>query len=262
MADAEQKVEKYGRFQAGSTIAQGVIDGDSIVQIEGDLFGEWKKTSHVYKLRDVRLLVPTSPTQILALAGNYRSHLTHSPVPEKYQIPQPFYKSPSCLIPDGADVVIPPGTNNVHFEAELVVVIGKTAKDVPEDQAHDYVFGVTCGNDISARDWQKSDIQWWRAKGSNTFGPCGPVIVTGLDYNNLRVQMRVNGEVKQDQSSQDLIHGIAKIISYLSHHITLHPGDLIYTGTPGETSAIKPGDKLEVEIEGIGVLTNYVAASP
>lgn len=250
---------RYARFQVGETIAYGVIDGEQITRIDGDLFGAWKKTSEVHDLKEVKLLVPTKPSQVLALAGNYRSHIKDVAVPEKFKIPQAFFKSPSCLIPDGAEVVIPPGTKDVHFEAELVVVIGKLAKSVPEDRALDFVFGVTCGNDISARNWQKEDVQWWRAKGSDTFGPCGPIIVSGVNYDDLRVQMRVNGETKQDQSSKDLIHGVAKIVSHLSQHITLHPGDLIYTGTPGTTSAIKPGDVLEVEVEGVGILKNIVA---
>lgn len=259
---ADSKVSRYARFQAGTTVAYGVIEGEKITQIEGDLFGSWKKTSNTFDLKSVKLLVPTQPSQVLAMAGNYKSHLKNTPVPEKFQIPQAFFKSPSCLIPDGAEVVIPPGTNNVHFEAELVVVIGKLAKNVPEEKALDYVFGVTCGNDISARDWQKNDIQWWRAKGSDTFGPCGPIIVSGINYDDLRVQMRVNGKVLQDQSSKDLIHSVSKTVSFLSQHITLHPGDLIYTGTPGETSAIKPGDVMEVDVAGIGVLKNKVAGSP
>lgn len=258
---ADTKISKYARFQAGTTVAYGVIEGDKITEIEGDLFGTWKKTSNTHDLQSVKLLVPTKPSQVLAMAGNYKSHLKNTPVPEKFQIPQAFFKSPSCLIPDGAEVVIPPGTSNVHFEAELVVVIGKLAKNVPEDKALDYVFGVTCGNDISARDWQKGDIQWWRAKGSDTFGPCGPIIVSGINYDDLRVQMRVNGKTLQDQSSKDLIHSVSKTVSFLSQHITLHPGDLIYTGTPGETSAIKPGDLMEVEVEGIGVLKNKVAGA-
>lgn len=255
----ETKSLQFARFQSGDTVAAGVIEGNKIIQIDGDLFGKWTKTAMSYDLKSVKLLVPTRPTQVLAMAGNYKSHLKNTPVPEKFQIPQAFFKSPSCLIPDGAEVVIPPGTKDVHFEAELVVVIGKVARNVSEAEARNYVFGVTCGNDISARDWQKNDVQWWRAKGSDTFGPCGPVIVTGLNYDDLRVQMRVNGMVLQDQSSKDLIHSVSKTVSFLSQHITLHPGDLIYTGTPGETSAIKPGDVMEVEIDGIGILKNKVA---
>jgi 2-keto-4-pentenoate hydratase/2-oxohepta-3-ene-1,7-dioic acid hydratase in catechol pathway len=139
-------------------------------------------------------------------------------------------------------------------------VIGKQAKNVSAADAPKHIFGVTCGNDVSARDWQKADVQWWRAKGCDTFGPVGPVIATGLDYDNLRMKLRLNGKVLQDESTGQLIHSVPEIVSFVSRHITLHPGDLIFTGTPGRTSAIKPGDRVEVEIEGIGTLTNPVTA--
>jgi len=143
-----------------------------------------------------------------------------------------------------------------------VVVIGKRARNVPKEKAAEHVFGVTCGNDISARDWQKGDVQWWRAKGCDTFGPCGPFVVSGLNYGDLDLQMRVNGEVRQHQRTRDLIHNVAAIVSFASRHATLEPGDLIFTGTPGTTTPIKPGDVCEVEIEGIGVLRNKVTAAP
>lgn len=255
------KVTKYVRYQVGDVVSYGVIDGDKVIKLDGDLFGKPTRTSTSHALRDVKLLVPTKPSQVLAMAGNYKSHLKEAEIPPKFQIVQPFFKSPSCLVPHGANIVIPPGTNEVHFEAELVLVIGKTAKNVPESKALEYVFGVTCGNDVSARDWQKDDVQWWRAKGSDTFGPCGPYLVTGLNADDLRVQMRVNGQTLQDQSTKDFIHNCAKQVSVVSQHITLHPGDLIFTGTPGNTSAIKPGDVCEVEIQGIGILKNNVTAA-
>jgi len=255
------KVTKYVRYQVGDVVSYGVIDGDKVIKLDGDLFGKPTRTSTSHALRDVKLLVPTKPSQVLAMAGNYKSLLKEAEIPPKFQIVQPFFKSPSCLVPHGANIVIPPGTNEVHFEAELVLVIGKTAKNVPESKALEYVFGVTCGNDVSARDWQKDDVQWWRAKGTDTFGPCGPYLVTGLNADDLRVQMRVNGQTLQDQSTKDFIHNCAKQVSVVSQHITLHPGDLIFTGTPGKTSAIKPGDVCEVEIQGIGILKNNVTAA-
>jgi 2-keto-4-pentenoate hydratase/2-oxohepta-3-ene-1,7-dioic acid hydratase in catechol pathway len=131
---------------------------------------------------------------------------------------------------------------------------------VAEDDALQYVFGVTCGNDISERGWQANDVQWVRAKASDTFGPCGPYIVRGVDYEDLLLQMRVNGEVKQQQRTRDLFHGVARIVSWASQYMTLEPGDLIFTGTPGTTSAVQPGDTMEVELEQVGVLTNRVVA--
>jgi 2-keto-4-pentenoate hydratase/2-oxohepta-3-ene-1,7-dioic acid hydratase in catechol pathway len=182
-------------------------------------------------------------------------------VPTKFALPQLFFKSPSCLIANGERIVIPPGTNDVHYEAELVIVIGRTAKNVGEAEARQCILGVTCGNDVSARDWQKSDVQWWRAKGSDTFGPVGPVIVSGLDYDNLSMRLVLNGKEMQNERTSQLIHSVPKIVSFTSQHVTLHPGDLIFTGTPGRTSAIKPGDTVEVEIEGIGKLVNSVAGA-
>jgi 2-keto-4-pentenoate hydratase/2-oxohepta-3-ene-1,7-dioic acid hydratase in catechol pathway len=132
---------------------------------------------------------------------------------------------------------------------------------VNEDEARECILGVTCGNDVSARDWQKNDVQWWRAKGSDTFGPVGPFIVTGHDYDDLRLRLRLNGKVLQEERTSQLIHGVPKIVSFVSQHVTLEPGDLIFTGTPGRTSAIRPGDKVEVEMEGVGTLVNAVTSA-
>ncbi len=254
---AEQKeTVKYVRFQVGKTAAYGIVEGDRVRELSGDLFRTWTKTDKTHALADVKLLVPSRPSKVLALAGNYKSHLEGQPAPQN---PEIFFKVPSCLIPTGAGIVIPKGTTQVDFEGELVVVIGKRAKNVPVDKAMDFVFGITCGNDVSARDWQKNDRSWWRAKGSDTFGPCGPCIVSGLDYGNLQLTSRLNGQVKQSQKTSDLIHNIPQIVSWISRHVTLEPGDLIFTGTPGKTATIKPGDVIEVEIEGVGVLKNTVA---
>jgi 2-keto-4-pentenoate hydratase/2-oxohepta-3-ene-1,7-dioic acid hydratase in catechol pathway len=200
----------------------------------------------------------------LALAGNYRSHLAGAPASSKFQIPQPFYKSPSCLIGHDDSIVIPKDARDVHFEAEVVIVIGKTCKKVPVNEALDYVFGVTAGNDVSERIWQNDeetkDVQWWRAKGADTFGPVGPFIVTGVDYGKLDLQLRLNGEIKQNENTDKFIHDIPSVVSFISQYVTLRPGDLIFTGTPGETSAMKPSDVVEVELEGVGVLRNKVVA--
>jgi 2-keto-4-pentenoate hydratase/2-oxohepta-3-ene-1,7-dioic acid hydratase in catechol pathway len=256
--DAKPKVTKYARFQAGTTTAYGIVDGDRIRQLSGDLFGSWSKTDTTHALADVKLLVPTKPSKVVALAGNYKTHLGEQPRPAT---PEAFFKVPSALLPTGENIVIPKGTTDVHYEGEMVLVIGKRAKNVARDEALRYVLGVTCGNDVSARDWQKNDRQWWRAKGSDTFGPCGPFIVAGLDYDNLRLELRQNGQSRQKQSTRDMIHGVAEIVSWISRFVTLEPGDLIYTGTPGTTGPIKPGDIIEVELEGVGVLKNGVEAA-
>ncbi len=249
---------KFARFQAGGAASYGIVEGERIRRISGDLFGSWQKSDATFALKDVKILAPTTPSKVLAVARNYKSHLDQIPAPKT---PEMFFKPPSALIGQGESIVIPPGTNDVHFEGELVIVIGQRAKNVPREKAQEYILGVTCGNDVSARDWQKGDIQWWRAKGSDTFAPCGPYIVSGINYDDLLLELRVNGQVKQHQRTKDLIHGTSAVVSWVSQHVTLEPGDLIYTGTPGQTSAIKPGDTVEVEIEGVGVLKNGVEAA-
>jgi 2-keto-4-pentenoate hydratase/2-oxohepta-3-ene-1,7-dioic acid hydratase in catechol pathway len=175
--------------------------------------------------------------------------------------PEIFYKPVSSLQNPGDPIVFPQGATNVHYEGELVLVIGKRVKNASPDEARAAIFGITCGNDVSERDWQNGpdkDLQWWRAKGADTFAPLGPVVVTGLDTGNLLLQTRLNGEVVQQQSTADLMFDCPSIVSWISRAVTLEPGDVIYTGTPGTTRAMKPGDMVEVEVEGVGVLRNPV----
>ena len=253
---AENQITKYARFEWNGKTAYGVVEQDRIRVLEGDLFGSFHRTDQTVALSEVKLLPPTQPSKIIALALNYKSHLGEQAVPKH---PECFLKPPSCLIAHGQDIVFPAGTSRVDHEGELVVVIGKQARNVSPDKAPEYVLGVTCGNDVSARDWQKNDVQWWRAKGCDTFGPCGPWIVSGLRYDDLQLTVRVNGQIRQQQRTSDLIFDVAHIVSFISHHMTLQPGDLIFTGTPGTTTPLQRGDVVEVEIEGIGVLRNRVA---
>lgn len=256
---------RFLRFQNGTKVAFGLLEGERVRELSGDFFGAWSKTDKTHALTEIKLLPPTTPTQVLALAGNYKSHLQDQSIPSKFRVPQPFFKSPSCLVGHGASIAIPPDAKEVHSEAELVIVIGRKATQVSRDKATDYIFGVTCGNDVSERYWQNDevnkDVQWWRAKGSDTFGPVGPYIATGVNYNDLRLRLRLNGEVKQEARTSELIHDVGSLVSFVSRYVTLHPGDLIFTGTPGTTSAIKPGDVVEVELEGVGVLRNPVVAA-
>lgn len=254
---------KLARFQVGDAVRYGIVEGDQVREIDGSIFGDWSRTERVHALSDVTLLVPTRPRHVFAMAGNYKSHLQDAEIPPKFRIPQPFFKSPSSLVRHEGRIVIPRNaTQEVHYEAEMVLVIGKRARNVSKQDALDYVLGVTCGNDISERFWQNDeehkDVQWWRAKGSDTFGPCGPLIASGLDYDNLLLTLRLNGEVKQQERTSQMIHDVATQISFISSHVTLLPGDLIFTGTSGETSAIQHGDVVEVELEGVGILRNPV----
>jgi 2-keto-4-pentenoate hydratase/2-oxohepta-3-ene-1,7-dioic acid hydratase in catechol pathway len=250
---AQQTVTKYVRYSAQNQIAYGILDGDVIAELKGDLFANPTRTGRRLKLAEVKLLPPCDPKKVIAVGLNYKSHLG-TQAPAAY--PGLFAKYPTSIIAHGDDIVIPPDATNVHYEGELVIVIGKRAKSVPVDTAKSHVFGVTAGNDVSERGWQKADLQWFRAKATDTFGPMGPAIVTGLNYDDLLLETKLNGEVVQSQRTKDLIFNVATIVSYVSKYVTLEPGDVIFTGTPGTTRAFKVGDTIEVIIEGIGTLRN------
>lgn len=252
------QVTKYVRYESAGRVSYGVLDGETIRELSGDLFAAPKPTGHTLKLADVKLLAPCEPGKVIAVGLNYKSHIGERPAAA---YPGLFAKLPSAIVGPGAAIVFPEGAKNVHFEGELVVVIGTRARNVAVPDAAQYIFGVTAGNDVSERDWQKQDLQWFRAKASDTFGPLGPAIVRGLDYHDLLLQTRLNGEVVQSQRTKDLIFGVHEIVSYISRFVTLEPGDVIYTGTPGTTRAMKPGDTIEIEIEGIGVLRNTTAGA-
>ena len=251
----EERPVRFVRFQRRRKRAYGIVDKGHVRELEGNPFDSPVETDRVYPLGEVKLLCPCKPSKVLAMAGNYRSHIGDTPPPTN---PEVFFKAPSALLAPEGTITIPQGTKEVHCEGELVVVIGKKTKNVSPAEAATCVFGVTCGNDVSARDWQRNDRQWWRAKGSDTFGPLGPWIVRGIDYGDLLLTTRLNGEVKQRARTSDLIFSVPVLVSFISKHMTLLPGDVIYTGTPGRTSAIKSGDVVEVEIEKIGVLKNRV----
>jgi 2-keto-4-pentenoate hydratase/2-oxohepta-3-ene-1,7-dioic acid hydratase in catechol pathway len=254
---ARQDVTRYARYSHQNVISYGVIEGEVIRELEGDLFSNPTPTGRILKLADVKLLAPCEPRKVIAVGLNYKSHVGERPAAT---YPGLFAKLPSSIVGPGENIIVPADAKNVHYEGELVVVIGRRAKNVSVDAAPQYVFGVTAGNDVSERDWQKSDLQWFRAKATDTFGPLGPVIVRGLDYGDLLLQTRLNGEVVQSQRTKDLIFDVRAIVSYVSRFVTLEAGDVIYTGTPGTTRAMKPGDVVEIEIEGIGVLRNGVVA--
>jgi len=250
-------VRTYVRYEHAGTVSHGILKEDRISQISGGLFDGGSETGTRIDLGSVKLLCPCEPSKILAVGLNYKSHLGGRPAPVR---PELFWKPTSCLVNPGGKIVFPEGAANVHYEGELVVVIGRKTKGVSPEEAAACIFGYTCGIDVSEREWQKNDLQWWRAKGSDTFGPLGPSIAVGLDYKASRLQTRVNGEVKQSQFLSELLFDPATVVSHASRCVTLLPGDVIYTGTPGTTGALKPGDVVEVEIDGIGVLKNMVAA--
>jgi len=248
----------YARFEHEGRHNHGLVMGEVIQELRGDLFGEHETTGREFPLGEMKLLTPCVPSKILAVGLNYKSHLGTRAMPTN---PEIFYKPVSCLQHPGDPIRIPAEAEDTHFEGELVVVIGRPVHNATLEEASDAVFGVTCGNDVSDRNWQRgpnADRQWWRAKGCDTFGPLGPVIVTGLNYADLALETRLNGEVLQSQRTSDLIFDVPTVISFVSRFVSLVPGDLIYTGTPGNTKRMKPGDVVEVELEGIGILSNPV----
>lgn len=250
----------YARFEHDGQTSYGIIDHGQIEEI-ADLFETRALTGRQFALAEVRLLAPCVPPKVLAVGRNYKSHLGDRPVPVN---PEIFYKPITCLQDPDGPIVIPPDAEDLHFEGEMVVVIGKTVRNANMAEAEAAVFGVTCGNDVSDRNWQRGagkDIQWWRAKGCDTFGPFGPVIVSGLNYSDLLLQTRLNGKVLQSQRTNDLLRDVHETIVFISRYVTLTPGDIIFTGTPGETCRMVAGDVCEVELEGVGVLSNPLVAA-
>jgi len=267
---AQTESQKYVRFEIAGRAAYGRWSGDAIEELGGSIYTEPTPTGATFHLEQVRLLVPCEPSKVVAVGLNYASHqvfvtsaeggfTTPGGKPLDMSKPVIFAKFPTSLIPDGANIVFPPGATNVHFEGELALVVGKKATGVSEGDAGDYVFGVSICNDLVDREWLLNDLQWFRAKGSDTFGPMGPAIVTGLDYSNLRLRTWVNGDLRQDSSTRELVYSPDKLLSYISQYITLLPGDVIFTGTPGKTQQVTYGDTIEIEIEGVGRLRNSVA---
>jgi len=246
---------KFARYALDGTISYGLVSGDNLRVLSGSPFTEYSETGDTVALADVQLLAPTTPSKVLAVGLNYRSHLGGQPEPSN---PEIFIKTPSCINDPGGTIVLPDGDDDVHAEGELVVVIKERTRKATPEEAATNILGVTCGNDVSARTWQSNDLQWWRAKASDTFGPMGPVIATDVDYTDTRLETRINGEVVQAQTTADLIFPVPTIVSFISQAITLEPGDAVFTGTPGTTSALKACDVVEIEIEGIGVLKNHV----
>ena len=248
---------KFARYEAHGEIAYGVVVDDTVRQITTSPFEDYEVTDHTHPLSEVALLAPCVPGKIVAIGLNYKSHLGDREPPK---VPEPFFKTPSCVVGPGETIVLPRDASKIQEEVELTVVMGKVCKGATRANALSYVLGYTCGNDVSERNWQRDDLQWWRAKSSDTFGPLGPFIVTDLDPGNLGLEARINGRVVQKSSTSDLLHDVPAIIEFVSRVLTLQPGDAIMTGTPGQPEDLHAGDTVEVEIEGIGVLSNPVRA--
>ena len=246
---------KIARYLAHGQVSYGAVEENMVKQLSASPFEQYTVTDHVHKISEVKLLAPCVPTKILAIGLNYSSHLHDRPGPTE---PMVFYKTPTSLIGPEDTIVRPKDTERLDEEAELVVVIKDRCRNVSAEQAMQHVLGYTCGNDVSARDWQSEDRNWWRAKSADTFSPAGPYIVTDLDPSDVRVSARINGKEVQSESTRYLIFNVPAVVAYTSRFVTLEPGDMIYTGTPGEPAEMKDGDVCEIEIEGIGVLRNPI----
>lgn len=255
------------RFQALKKAKYGILDGQEIYGLRGSPFTYFRGPSstttydgNAYELSEVKLLSPCMPSKIVCLGLNYRSHAeeTKMPVPT---LPLIFLKPSTAVIGPDDDIILPADSRRVDYEAELGIVIGKRAKAVTSDNAKHFVLGYTCVNDVSERYAQSEDGQWTRAKGYDTFAPLGPWIETGITPDDLKVETYLNGELRQSARTSDLIFNIAELISFISNVMTLLPGDVIATGTPSGIGRMVPGDIVEVKIEGIGTLRNFVVSS-
>ncbi|WP_223690178.1 fumarylacetoacetate hydrolase family protein [Leifsonia poae] len=253
---------KIARFSHDGSISFGIVDEDALVVLAGDpMFAGFETTGERVPLGKVgALLAPVIPrSKVVAVGKNYRDHAAEMGG-EAPGEPLLFLKPNTAVIGLGDAIILPPQSKQVEFEGELAVVIGTIAKNVAAADAHEYIFGYTVANDITARDLQKSDGQWARAKGFDTFCPLGPVIETELNP-DAAIRTRVNGELKQDGRISDMVHDVPSIIEYASSVFTLLPGDVVLTGTPAGVGPIVAGDTVEVEIEGVGSLVNPVRAA-
>ena len=248
---------KIVRFAAGRRIRYGILSGDSIQVIDGNPFRSIRPAGERYRLSDVTLLAPCLPSKIVAVGLNYRSHAEElgASLPK---VPLIFLKPSTAVIGPDNDIVYPSASSRVDYEGELGVVIKKRARQIAPDEALDYVLGYTCFNDVTARDLQNRDGQWTRAKGFDTFAAIGPCIETELDPTDVPVETYLNGELKQRGNTSDLIYSVAEIISFVSGVMTLLPGDVIATGTPGGIGPMSAGDTVEIRIASIGTLRNHV----
>jgi 2-keto-4-pentenoate hydratase/2-oxohepta-3-ene-1,7-dioic acid hydratase in catechol pathway len=250
---------KIARFRHEDAIRYGIVDERELVVLAGDpMFAGYDTTGERVPIGDVALLAPVIPrSKVVCVGKNYADHAAEMGG-EAPAEPLLFLKPNTAVIGPDDVIVRPPQSQNTHFEGELAAVIGRIAKNVPAERAADYVFGYTVANDVTARDLQRSDGQWSRAKGFDTFCPLGPIIETDFDPASGRIETRRNGEVTQSAPLDDMIHPVADIIAYASAAFTLLPGDVILTGTPAGVGPFVAGDVLEVEVPGIGILRNTV----
>ncbi len=252
---------KIGHFVHKNKKFYGLIEENIVYEINGNIYTEFERNNNKYELDDLKYLPPTSPSKIVAVGLNYKDHAAEL----KMNIPDEpviFLKPSTTVIAHNENIIYPSISGRVDYEAELAVVIKKEMYKVKKDEASKYILGYTCANDVTARDLQKKDGQWTRAKSFNTFCPLGPWIYIPLpkdnfDPHNLKIQTKVNGSIKQNSNTSNLIFKIEYLLEFISSIMPLFPGDIVITGTPKGIGPILPGDKIEVIIESIGKLQNF-----
>jgi 2-keto-4-pentenoate hydratase/2-oxohepta-3-ene-1,7-dioic acid hydratase in catechol pathway len=252
---------RIARFTTGGDPEYGVAEGEELATVEGDpLYRPIQFTGERHKLADVRLLAPVIPrSKVVGIGKNYAEHAAEMGTAAPAE-PLLFLKPNTAVIGPGDAIPYPRQSREVHYEGELAVVIGRICRDVPLERVPEVVYGYTVGNDVTARDLQRSDGQWTRAKGFDGFCPLGPWIDTDIDVADVAVTTTLNGELKQAGRTAQMIHAVPALISYISAAMTLLPGDVVLTGTPAGVGPMNPGDEVAVTVEGIGTLTNRVVA--
>jgi 2-keto-4-pentenoate hydratase/2-oxohepta-3-ene-1,7-dioic acid hydratase in catechol pathway len=253
--------QHIARYRLNGAAHFGRRDGDGFVRLGAAPWEGGRETGERDAASAVRLLPPVAPTKIVCVGLNYRAHIAESVTGQQTGAPEEpllFLKPPSAAIASGEAIRYPQGVTRLDPEAELAIVIGRRARFVPRERALEYVAGFTCFNDVSARNYQRSDGQWTRAKGFDTFAPLGPWVAVGLEAEGLAVECRVNGERRQHGNTKDLLFPVPELVRFISSIMTLEPGDVIASGTPAGVAPVQIGDRIEVEVEGIGVLENRV----
>lgn len=250
---------KIVRFQRGDVVAYGLLEGEAVRPVTGDIFGQWQAEDTTLPLSSVALLAPCVPSKAVCVGLNYHDHARemHEALPES---PLLFIKPPTTVIGPGAGIVYPAISHELHYEAELAVVIGRRAKHVTADQAHKYILGYTCANDVTARDIQRHDVQWTRGKSFDTFLPLGPAIVTDINVDDLGIQLFLNEQRRQNSNTRELIFKVPVLVEFITQVMTLEPGDVILTGTSSGVGPMQVGDTVTVAIDNIGRLTNHIVA--
>jgi 2-keto-4-pentenoate hydratase/2-oxohepta-3-ene-1,7-dioic acid hydratase in catechol pathway len=257
---------RWVKYTDAGRTSWGIVEGDRVIQTQGTPFGEWQRTGNKHGLADVKVEVPLIPRTFYCAGRNYVKHLTEAAgengaVPSIPKRPEIGYRAQNALIAHDEDVVIPrDATEEVHYEGELVVVIGKKAKHLSETEALSCIFGYTIGNDVSERSWQRGDRTFWRAKNTDTFKPMGPWIETEVDLDAMETHVRLNGVVRTSFRTNAMLFGVARFLSTMSQYLTLWPGDVMWMGTDGSSPNLRAGDVVEVEITGIGSLRNRFVA--